>query len=251
MDVSGIVTDANVLLAAGVAFLAGLISFASPCVAPLVPGYLSFMTGLSGAEISEGTGAARRRVLIGSLLFMLGFAIPFAILGFISVELLGAFQRNVTIRIVMGLIVVALGLVMARGTLMKEMRFMDRAPKGGVATAPLLGFVFGVGWTPCTGPTLAAILALAGGISGGGSPVRGAFLATVYALGVGLPFVMFGLFFSWMGSTLEFMKRNARKMQIAGGGMLVLVGLAIATGFWNEITIWMLTNLPGLEVSPI
>jgi cytochrome c-type biogenesis protein len=232
-------------VAASIAFAAGLVSFASPCVVPLVPGYLSYMTGLSGQDLSAGGVRARGRVLTGSLLFVVGFAIPFTMLGF-AVGTLNLLDRSPVARIVMGGTVAVLGLLMARGRLTREIRVADRAPTGGLATAPVLGFVFGVGWTPCLGPAAGAILTMSANVTDGVS-ARGAFLGFVYALGLGLPFVLFGLLFRRMSGTLEFLKRNARGLQVAGGGFLVAVGIAIATGVWDRFIFVLRPLIQGFE----
>ena len=243
--VQSIVFDANVLLAAGVAFLAGLLSFASPCVVPLVPGYLSYMTGLSGQDIARPGARARGRVLLGSTLFVLGFAIPFTMLGF-AVGLLNFLERNLIARVTMGAVVAVLGVLMARGKLTREVRVADRAPSGGLATAPILGFIFGVGWTPCLGPAAGAILTLSANVTAGVS-ARGAFLGFVYSLGLGLPFVLFGLLFRRLSGALAVLKRNARTLQIAGGALLVVVGIAIATGAWDAAITQLRPLIQGFE----
>jgi cytochrome c-type biogenesis protein len=243
--VQAIIFDANVLVAATIAFAAGLLSFASPCVIPLVPGYLSYMTGLSGQDLASPTARARGRVLLGSLLFVLGFAVPFMMLGF-AVGLLNVLDRSPVARIAMGAIVVVLGLLMAGGRLTREVRVADTAPTGGLATAPVLGFVFGVGWTPCLGPAAGAILTLSANVTGGVS-LRGAFLGFVYALGLGLPFILFGLLFRRLSGALDVLKRNARTLQIAGGVLLVGVGLAIATGLWDRFIFALRPLISGFE----
>jgi cytochrome c-type biogenesis protein len=243
--IQSIVTDANLLVASGLAFLAGLVSFASPCVVPLVPGYLSYMTGMSGEELDAAGGARHGRVLVGSLLFVLGFAVPFTMLG-VAFGALSFLQTSRIAQVVMGLIVAALGLLMARGTLMREFRVTSRAPAGGVASAPLLGFVFGIGWTPCLGPTAGAILTLATSVSAGAS-WRGGILGFVYAVGLGVPFIVFGLLFKRMARALEFLKRNARSLQVVGGSVLMLVGVAIATGLWNRFIVLLRPMITGFE----
>ncbi|MBW3619392.1 MAG: cytochrome c biogenesis protein CcdA [Actinobacteria bacterium] len=245
--VRSIITDANLLVAAGLAFVAGLVSFASPCVVPLVPGYLSYMTGMSGEELSAAGAVGRGRVLLGSLLFVMGFAIPFTMLG-IAFGALSFLQTSRAAQVVMGLIVATLGVLMARGTLMREFRVSDRAPSGGVATAPLLGFVFGVGWTPCLGPTAGAILTLAAGV-GDGVSWRGGVLGFVYAVGLGVPFIVFGVMFKRMARALDFLKRNARTLQVVGGVLLTLVGIAIATGLWNRFIIYLRPMIGGFETA--
>jgi cytochrome c-type biogenesis protein len=249
MNVGELITNANVLVAIGIAFLAGIVSFASPCVVPLVPGYLAYMTGLSGAEIQDGSSSGRARVLGGGLLFTLGFAIPFTLLGLVG----GSLSATLSSRpwqIAMGVLVMVLGLAMTGllpfDLLRREARITDEAIDKGMLGALPLGFVFGVGWTPCIGPALAAIFTLSASQSGG-SPLRGGLLAFVYAMGLGLPFILFGLLYGSAGRALGFLRRNARAIQIGGGIMLSFVGLAIATGAYERFIIWLRPMINGFE----
>lgn len=218
-------------LAVPVAVLAGLVSFFSPCVLPLLPGYLSFATGLAASELTEGR-APRGRVLAGTLLFIAGFALVFVSTGALVGSLGGlllAWQRPITI--VVGLLTIGLGLLFAGwlpwvgGTLR-----INAVPKVGLAAAPLLGIVFGLGWTPCIGPALAVVLNLA---LNEATALRGGILALMYALGLGIPFVVAGLAFSRLAGTLAWVKRHHLGIQRAGGILMILVGVMLVTGWWD------------------
>jgi cytochrome c-type biogenesis protein len=243
-----IVLDANVLVAAVVALAAGLVSFASPCVLPLVPGYLSYVTGLTGETLGPGAGGTRvalrtrGRLLAGSTLFVLGFAVPFALLGW-AAGMLNMLERSALAQAVMGGVVVLLGVMLLRGRLVREVRIQGRMPTGSLAGAPLLGFVFGVGWTPCLGPTAGAILTLSASVTGGVN-ARGAFLGLVYALGLGLPFILLAVGVGRLSRTLDVLRRHGHRLQVIGGGLLIVVGLAIATGLWQR---WMIALRPLIQ----
>lgn len=239
------ILDANFLMAAVVALAAGLVSFASPCVIPLVPGYLSFMTGLTGEDLANPTTGRVSRVLAGSVLFVLGFAVPFVLIG-TAIGFLNFLVQSRWVQVGMGLFIIAMGLLMASGRLMSEWRIAESAPQGGLLTAPVLGFIFGVGWVPCIGPALTAILALSSDASGGVA-ARGGLLAFVYALGLGVPFIVVGLLFGRAGRALEFVRRHARSLQILGGAMLVLVGVAMATGLWDQFIAWLRPLIGGFN----
>ncbi len=250
MDPGAVITDANVLLAAGVAFVAGIVSFASPCIVPLVPGYLSYMTGLSGAELRGGQGS-RLRIAGGGLLFILGFAVPFTLAGLTA----GALTYLLASRpwqIGLGLAVFVFGIaatgLLPFDLLSRERRLTNTAIDRGLLGALPLGFVFGVGWTPCIGPSLAAILTLSAAASGG-TAVRGGLLAFVYALGLGLPFLALGLAFHGATGAMGFLRRHARGFQIGGGVMLAGVGLAIATGLWQEVVLALQPLIGGFETA--
>jgi cytochrome c-type biogenesis protein len=225
----------SILLAVPVALIAGLVSFFSPCVLPLLPGYVSYVTGLSGADLVEHGGQdARARLLAGSLLFVLGFSFVFVALGgaFGQVGLWLAEHQDTLTR-VLGLFTVVLGLVFAGVVpwLQRDVR-VHSVPAVGVGAAPLLGVLFGLGWTPCIGPTLAAVLSLGGTF--GPNPSRGAFLAFVYCLGLGIPFILAAVGFRHMMGAVRVVRRHQVWVMRFGGAMLVTVGMLMLTGTWAE-----------------
>ena len=221
----------SLLLAIPIALLAGIVSFASPCVLPLLPGYLSYASGLGAAQIQEGT-ANRRLLVLGTLGFVLGFAVVFVLTGAVLGGLGGyLLQHQRTITIVSGLVIVALGAAFL-GWLPMPAQWRPAAPRVGVAFSPLLGVVFGLGWTPCIGPTLSVVLTLA---LGEGSAVRGGLLAFVYALGLGLPFLVFAAAFTRFSRHFDWLKRHQRHVQAVGGALLITVGITMVTGLWDIV----------------
>ncbi|GAB2690362.1 cytochrome c biogenesis CcdA family protein [Thalassiella azotivora] len=225
------VLDGPLLLAVPVAALAGLVSFASPCVLPLVPGYLGYVTGLSGVDLDR---QSRGRVVGGAALFVLGFTAVFMAIGVLAGGLGAALQRwDDTISRVMGVVVILMGLVFlgAFPALQRERRLPVR-PAAGLAGAPLLGVVFGLGWAPCIGPVFSAVIALT--LDAASGPGRGAFLAFVYCLGLGLPFVLVALGFSRGMRALDVLRRHRVGIARFGGAMLVLVGVLLVTGVWTQ-----------------
>lgn len=236
--------NGSLLLAIPVALIAGLVSFLSPCVLPLVPGYLSYVTGLSGADLA-GTDSAgppselRRvsgRVLLGSLLFVLGLAVVYvsegALFGNIGNQLL---SHSTTVNRVGGVLAIVMGIVFI-GVLPRTQREwrIHRLPQAGLVGAPLLGMLFAVGWTPCTGPTLGVVLNLS--IQDNAATAgRGAFLTFVYCLGLGIPFVLTGLLFRHALGAFAVVKRHYGVVVWAGGALLIVVGVLLVTGAWTSL----------------
>ena len=288
------------LLAIAAAAIAGLVSFLSPCVLPLIPGYLSYVTGLAGADLDAalglppkapasgaapgggGSGIAisangdpavdgggpdrpppsraaggtdiavaapptparttgRGRVLAGTALFVLGFALVFTLLATLVANIGIALKTHErALNIVLGVLVIVLGLGflgLVPG-LQREAR-IRRLPAAGLVGAPIFGGLFALSWMPCVGPTLGAVLSLA---TVSGQTDRAVILATAYSLGLGVPFVAFGLFFRKLIGVFSAVRRHSRWVTRAGGALLIIVGLALVTGGWNAFLIWLLTT---------
>ncbi|MFC5886423.1 cytochrome c biogenesis CcdA family protein [Kitasatospora aburaviensis] len=241
-DTTGTIQSGALMIAAPIALVAGLASFFSPCVLPLVPGYLSYVTGFSAADLADARGARRGRMLAGALLFILGFTAVFvsggALFGYFGSTLQ---EHKRVISIVLGALTVVMGLAfmgLVPGLSMRELR-SHRRPAVGLLGAPMLGVVFGVGWTPCLGPTLSAVQNLALNEADAG---RAALLMTAYCLGLGVPFVVAALAFRRALGAFGWVKRHYPLVMRIGGGMLVAVGLLLVTGAWdsmvNEMQSW-------------
>lgn len=238
-----IAISGNVLLALCVAVLAGLVSFASPCVVPLVPGYLSYLAALVGVDDGSGNAAVRGtrlRVAGAAALFVAGFTVVFlmgtvAILGLTGVVI----SNQLLLQRIGGVVTIVMGLVFLGfiPALQRPARF---APKSlsTIAGAPLLGAVFGLGWTPCLGPTLTGVIAVASATEGANIG-RGLMLVVAYCLGLGVPFVILALGSARAFAALGWLRRHTRSIQIFGGVLLVAVGVALLTGLWNEFISWV------------
>ncbi len=301
MSVGSLVSSGPLLLAIPVAAAAGAVTFLSPCVLPLVPGYLSYITGMSGASVASGAaatggpavasgpaaagspadppqppepagsgtrsastsagatvtaiavpaaarprpGPSRRTAVLGAALFVLGFSALFAVYG-AAIGWLGAAMHDHErgLSQILGVVLILLGLLFAG--VFDRFSFSGRIvkpslrPKAGLASAPLLGVLFGLGWTPCIGPTLGAVLTL--GLTTG-TAARGAFLAFVYGLGVGIPFLIVAFAVERGMSLFGFARRHAKQVTRIGGLLLVAVGLLEVTGAWSSVLIWLQTHL--------
>jgi cytochrome c-type biogenesis protein len=283
MSIQHLVTSGPLILAIPVAAAAGAVTFLSPCCLPLVPGYLSYITGMSGAGAPAGAAGARRepavaataataataqaagggvgtrtqaatgtatagpaapgkgRAVAGASLFILGFSFVFATFGFAAGGLGGLLRAHDTgLTQILGGVTILLGLLFAglfdRFTFAGRIFKPSARPQAGLAGAPLLGMMFGFGWSPCAGPTLSAVLSLSA-VSGGAA--RGAFLAFVYGLGLGIPFLIVAVAFQRVVNVLGFFRRHARMVSRIGGALLVVVGILEVTGAWTSAINWM------------
>jgi cytochrome c-type biogenesis protein len=262
-----VASSGPLLLGLVVAAVAGLVSFLSPCILPLVPGYLAYVTGLSGADLdavrqvppagsaprsgapagtaTAGTATAvpaasrvRGRVLAGGLLFIAGFGAVFVTAGVLAASVGRAFQEHQrALEIAGGLLIIGFGLALLGLVpgLAREVR-IRRLPAAGLAGAPVFGAVFALSWIPCVGPTLGAVLLMG---ATGGQPGRAAALAAAYTLGLGLPFLGFGLGLRRLVGAVAAIRRHSVWVTRVGAGLLFAVGLALLTGAWGEFVIWL------------
>jgi cytochrome c-type biogenesis protein len=275
-DAATTVATGSILLAIPFAFAAGLVSFFSPCVLPLVPAYMSYVTGMTGAELAEMSSTpqaavapldaqgktpaggatsfatkarVRSRAVSGTLLFILGFSAVFvsfgAAFGGLGAQLL-AYADVVTRVLGIATIVFGLAFMGFIPRLQREARF-HVAPTTGLAGAAMLGVIFGLGWTPCIGPTLAAVQTLA---YTSATASRGALLSFVYCLGLGLPFLVATLAFSRSLRALAWVRRHHMVVMRVGGALLVVLGVLLVTGWWTalsvELRIWVSSFQPIL-----
>jgi cytochrome c-type biogenesis protein len=241
------VSDGALLLALPIAVLGGLVSFFSPCVLPLVPGYLSYVTGVGGTDLVD---ARRGRMVAGAGLFVLGFTFVFvsggALFGFFGQTLL---EHQDVLKKVLGGLMIAMGLFfmgLMPWSTQREFRFHTR-PATGLVGAPILGALFGIGWVPCIGPTLTSVNALALEQASAG---RGALLMVAYCLGLGLPFVLAAVAFRKALGAFAWVKRHYAWVLRIGGGMMITIGLLMLTGAWDriiqEMQVWSAGFTPGI-----
>lgn len=231
------------------AFVAGIISFLSPCVLPLVPGYVSYIAGRSVPERPKGGAMALRLPAVGlSACFVLGFSTVFVLLG-ASATALGRLllSYRYELNIVGGAVVIAFGLIMLGmvplSWLQRDIRFHTAIPGGRPVSAYILGLAFGFGWTPCIGPILGAILTVS---AASASVTSGITLLAIYSIGLGVPFVLAAMFTSGLAARLRAIRRLGQILQLVAGGIMILMGLAMITGRLSTFAYWLLGTFPAL-----
>lgn len=226
--------DGNLVIALPIALLAGVISFLSPCVLPLVPGYVAYATGFA---------QSKGRVLLGSILFVLGFTAIFISYGaaFGGLGSLVA-QHERVIACILGIFTIAMGLIFMGLFPMTPTLRPKLSTTGGILGAPLLGFLFGIGWTPCIGPALATVQTLSFQEA---SALRGAILSIAFSVGLGIPFILSGLYLDRSKSLRSFLVRHGNKISRVGGLLLVIIGIMQITGMWNSVMIELRNLISG------
>jgi cytochrome c-type biogenesis protein len=252
------VIDGPFVVAAGLALAAGVVSFASPCVIPLVPGYLSYLVGLVGAEgvgTSDAAGSGstkvsvkvRGRVVGGAALFVLGFTLVFLAEQALVLGVAHSLVANTAwLMRVGGVVTILMGLAMLGliRPLQAERRIHAR-PTGRIFGALLLGAFFALGWTICIGPTLTGVISLSSATEWNGSAWRGMFMVLFYCAGLGVPFLLLAFGFGWASTAMGFLRRHTRTIQVIGAAMLILVGLAMVTGLWGAFISWLQVRFAG------
>lgn len=233
----------------GIAFLAGLLSFLSPCVIPLVPGYLSFLSGMSASELGEQNKS--RQIVVPALLFVLGFSLVFIALG-ASASLLGSVVKQYEgyIQAVGGALVIIFGVLMTGVIkvpwLYGELRLEpSKAKVAGNLSGLFIGMAFAAGWTPCIGPILGTILTMA---SAAQTAAQGAALLFVYSLGLGVPFMLTAILFSQVRPILSFMQRYSLVINRIAGVLLIIVGVLIISGAFSQVALWLAGSLPSIKI---
>lgn len=261
MGLSELAMSGPLLVAMVVAVAAGAVSFASPCCLPLVPGYLGYLAGLvgdrPGDRPGDHTGAVlterrrRWRVVGATGLFVLGFTVVFAAGVLVVLGLSDLLLRNeLLMQRIGGVVTIGMGLVFVGlvPALQREAR-IHKVPDAGLLGAPVLGAVFGLGWTPCLGPTLTGVIAVATSTQVGGTLARGTLLVLAYCLGLGLPFLLLALGLQWAVRAQTWLRRHVRKVQLAGGAMLIVVGLLLVSGLWAELINTLRGPISGFETA--
>jgi cytochrome c-type biogenesis protein len=235
-DVGNTVQNGNLVLALGIAVVAGVVSFASPCVLPLVPGYLSYVTGMSGVELDTARWRFSPRLILGVVLFIAGFSVVF--LGLIVGASSAGFwllDNRAWVDGVLGVLVIVFGLAFMGliPGLQREWR-LHQLPRVGLVGAPLLGLLFGLGWTPCIGPTLGTVMVMA---SQEGTVARGFALAVAYSLGLGVPFLVAAIAYQRALGAFAWVRKHSQLVTRIGGGMLVCLGVLLVTGAWAWVSV--------------
>jgi len=238
------VLPSSLLAALPLAVAAGFVSFVSPCVLPLLPGYLAFLSGAAGTL--EGR-SGRGRAVVGAIAFVIGFALVFVSLG----ALFGGFgamlkDHDRILSIVFGTVTIVLGMFFAGwwpSSWLNRERRIHHLPRVSIIGAGSLGFLFALGWTPCIGPTLGAILGLEA--SSGATALRGSILAFFYCLGLGIPFVVAALATEWVSNASSWLRRHQRAIGRIGGVLLIVIGILEMTGAWHSFVLWLQVNFPS------
>jgi len=249
MNPGALIMDGQIIVAIAVALCAGLVSFASPCVLPLVPAYLGYVGGMSGdtAHRPEHRGQnhfGRARVVVGAMLFVAGFSAVFVTLSVFAGSI-GVFviQWQDVITRVLGAIVILMGFVFIGAIpLLQRTAKTHWRPRVGLVGAPVLGVTFAVGWTPCFGPALVAISALS---LESASVYRGALLGFAYCVGLGIPFILIALGIGWVASATAFLKKRIRAVNVSGGLMLMLLGILMVSGIWTMVMSRLTQSISG------